>query len=261
MVFADSVAHRENSLRNSILQRQAGIDDATGKGSGVERLIDEELLRPHLPIRFRCAKGAVVSSSDPTEQSKAIDRVVYDDSASALLFDEAHSIFPIETVAGLVEITVKLDADKLRQDIVRMAPIKAMRKRRYLVPLANTRTKVGSLEVDAEDPRSFIVGLPADPGWRPETIAKALRTIQLDLGPPTHVHGLYVIGVGFFETIPIESSLERPFRIRACTDSTRLFRFTTTFRLAFDRWSPPLANAVTVDLNRYLPGSLQVLAE
>jgi hypothetical protein len=46
--------------------------------------------------------------------------------------------------------------------------------------------------------------LPADPNWDVVTIAKSLRDIQMELGSPTHVHGLYVIGIGVFSTIPVE---------------------------------------------------------
>jgi len=40
-----------------------------------------------------------------------------------------------------------------------------------------------------------------------------LREIQIDLGPPTHVHGLHVLGVRYFYTRAIEDSSETAYNI------------------------------------------------
>jgi len=261
MSLAEAIKDTEESLIKLLNAKRSGIDDRTGKGSATERIVDEQLLIPHLPPGFRSSKGAVVEAANPNKQSRAIDRVVYDHSAaSPLLYDEAHSIFPLEAVCGLVEITMNLDATKLKEDIERMVSVKAMKKRRYLVPLPNSSTKVLRAEQDALSPRSFIVGLPADPSWSRSTIAAALRRIQQDLGPPTHVHGLYVIGVGFFQTVPIDSPSEPMYRIGGWTGPDRLFRFTTGFRLAFDRWST-LPPGWSVDLQDCVTGEWAILAE
>ncbi|HEY7635620.1 MAG TPA: DUF6602 domain-containing protein [Gemmatimonadales bacterium] len=128
MSLQDSFRSAENALIEGLAAKRGGIDDRTGKGGATEALLERELLVPYLPQRFRCQKGAVVTSAEPTKQSPAIDRVVFEPSvAPPLVYDEAHSIFPIESVAGLVEMTVALDAGKLREDLDRMAPVKAMR--------------------------------------------------------------------------------------------------------------------------------------
>lgn len=261
MSLEDSIHSTEDSLIQLLQAKRSGIDDRTGKGNATERVVEEHLLVPHLPPGFRVCKGAVVEASDPGKQSLAIDRVIYDHAAaSPLLYDEAHSIFPLEAVCGLVEITINLDATKLREDIERMVSVKAMRRRRYLVPVPNSTTKVLRIEQDALSPRSFIVGLPADASWNPVTIASSLRQIQKDLGPPTHVHGLYVIGVGYFYTVPIESSSEPMYRIGGWTGPDRLFRFTTGLRMAFDRWGT-LPNGWSVNLQGYIAGGSKILAE
>jgi hypothetical protein len=81
-----------------------------------------------------------------------------------------------------------------------------MKKRHYLVPKPGSRTKaIRYTEKESVSARSYIVGLPADPKWDSKLIADSLRRIQLELGPPTHIHGLYVIGIGFFSTIAVEN--------------------------------------------------------
>lgn len=260
MSVRESFIHKENSLISSLMEKSAGIDDRTGKGAATESIVQNELLMPFLPLGFECGKGSVVSADAPDRQSSAIDRVIFDRSSSMpLLHDEAHSIFPIEAVAGLVEITMRLDATKLREDIVRMAPVKALRTRRYLAPLPGTVTK--AVPVDQRDflsPRSFIVALPAYKNWNAKTIATSLHEIQSDLGPPTHVHGLYVLGVGYFWTKPIEDVSETPYKIGAWTGPERLLRFAASFRGAFDRW-PRLERGWSVDLGCYGSDSSSLL--
>lgn len=261
MPLQEAIRLREEALIKSLAAKCAAINDQTGKGIETEQVIERELLIPHLPPEFKCQKGAVVRSADPATQSPPIDRVIYDPGAAPpLLYGEAHSIFPIESVAGLVEITMHLDATKLREDLLRMAPVKAMTKRRYAAPVPNTTTRVVRLEQETLSPRSFVIGLPSDQSWKPETIAHALRRIQQDLGAPTHVHGLYVIGIGYFETVPIESSDEPMYRIKGWVGPDRLFRFTNGLRHAFQRWGrlPP---GWSVDLQDYVQGDSRILAE
>ncbi len=261
MSIEESIKEYEEALVKSLLAKRSAIDDRTGKGSATEQMVERELLVPHLTPGLRCSKGAVVSAANPGEQSPAIDRVIYDPSAAPpLLYDEAHSIFPIESVCGLIEITMHLDATKLREDIQRMITVKAMRTRRYLIPVPDSRTKRQRIEQKSLSPRSFIIGLPADPSWSPKTIAAALRDIQKDVGPPTHVHGLYVIGTGFFQTIAVDSPSEEMYRVTGWTGSDRLFRFTTGFRQAFDLWGSVPAGW-SADLQDYVNGRYEILAE
>lgn len=261
MSIEESLHQREISLSSKLRERKLGFDDRTGKGTATERIIEEELIKPFLPPGFDCGKGAVVSGDSPTEQSPAIDRVVYDRAAGVpLVYDKDHSIFPIEIVAGVVEITLHLDATKLRTDIERILPVKGMTKRRFLKRLPDTRTRGLRITAEYISPRAFIVGLPENPQWNAKSIAEALRKIQMDLGQHTHVHGLYVIGIGFFSTIPVENEQEPMYRIQSWTGPDRGFRFADTFRQAFDSWKS-LPQDCLIDLADYLSGQPEVLAE
>jgi hypothetical protein len=261
MSLSSFIEKRENTLISSLEEKQTAIDDRTGKGAATENIIEQQLIKPFLPLRFTCMKGAVVTSENPDQQSATIDRVIYDVSASPLLIhDPDHSIFPIESVCGLVEITMSLDACKLKEDIERMATIKAMRTGQFLVPVQGTRTKVVPHKEQRLSPRSFIIGLPSDRNWKVKTIGDALREIQIELGPPTHIHGLYVLGIVYLETIPIEKESEPMYRIRAWPGPDRLFRFSNSFRQAFDRWLP-LLNGWSVNLDKYVQGQSEVVSE
>jgi hypothetical protein len=105
-----------------------------------------------------------------------------------------------------------------------------MKKRHYLGPKPGSRTKaIRYTKKESVSARSYIVGLPADPKWDSKLIADSLRRIQLELGPPTHIHGLYVIGIGFFSTIAVENKDEPMYRIASWTGADRIFRFSDEF--------------------------------
>lgn len=259
MTLRQSIERREKSIIEDLLSKKSGIDDRTGKGTATERVVQEKLLDPFLPMRFKCLKGSIVTPDALQKQSEAIDRVIYDlTSAPPLVHDEAHSVFSIEAVVGLVEITMSLDKTKLRKDIEHMAVVKAMRTRRYLAPVPGTTTKAERIKCDTLSPRSYVIGLPEDSNWSSKAIAQALRDIQRELGPPTHVHGLYVLGIGFFVTVPVENEADQTYRIKMWSGPDRLFRFSDTLRQDLDRW-PPLQAGWSVDVAAYVEGEPEII--
>jgi len=103
--------------------------------------------------------------------------------------------------------------------------------------------------------RSFVIGLPDDASWKASTIACALREIQVEVGGFTHVHGVYVIGIGFFSTLPVEAASDNKYQIEYWSGDDRLFRFCNAFRGAFQRW-PRLPPGWTTDLEGYVDGTV-----
>jgi hypothetical protein len=117
MDFIDGMAEKEEAIIKLLRVQQSGINNRTGKGSGVEHIVEKELLYPNLPRNFDICKGSVISSDKLDKQSPAIDRIIYDTSISgSLIYSPDHSIFPLETVCGLVEITLNMDARKQLQE-------------------------------------------------------------------------------------------------------------------------------------------------
>jgi hypothetical protein len=201
------------------------VDDSTGKGLATERLVEDRLLLPYLPPGFKCVKGEVVQTGSNVA-SPPIDRIVYSERACPpLLVDETHSVVPIECTAGVVEITMRLDGEKLKKDIARTKVVRSWRTHRYLVPQLGSSTLVNQVEATVERGcRCFVIGLPANPNWTPEAIVDTfLDALAADGG--THVHALYVLGIGVFE------KLEG--KVRAWLGPDCLFRFVSTFRNSF----------------------------
>jgi hypothetical protein len=257
MDLAASFRDREASLIKLLMSKQAAIDDRTGKGATTEIEIERALLQPYMPPGFECGKGSVVSGPPEWQQSGAIDRVIYcQRDCPPLVADEGHSIFPVESVAGVVEITMHLDSGKLRDDMTKTKAVREMRRRNYMTPVPGSRTSVQFVtQNDGIGCRAWVIGLPGSGTWEPKTIARAFESLQTDL--TTLVHGLYVIGVGFFVTITSDEPVEKV-RCQAYLGDDRMFRFLTAFRASLDRWAglPP---AWAVNLNNYVEDSGQFL--
>lgn len=253
MDLARSIEAREQSLISLLSSKREGIDDATGKGNSTELLVEAELIRPYLPPGFHCTKGAVVCADEPSHQSPAIDRLIYDSARGApLVLDPAHSILPIEITCAAIEITMRIDQRKLGQDLERMAAVREMRFHRYLQAVPGTRTGTNPVRVKKMGVRTFSIGLPQDFAWSPRQIAQQIHEAQAT-NPNMVVHGVYVLGLGFFEPEHWEPDAQRSREVRAWTGPDRLFRFISTFSISLNRW--PKASPESVpQIEAYLDG-------
>jgi hypothetical protein len=209
---------KEVSIIKRLSVAQLGIHDRTGKGTGAEWIIEEELLRPRLPRNFDICKDAVISS-DKLEQSPAIDRIIYDTSISGpLAYHPDHSIFPLETVCCLVEITLRMNKRKLESDIDHIGKVTNQYvTKNFLIPESHATTRVKSFKSAEMTPRAFIIGLPESKKWGIKTIGEILHDSQKRIGERIHIHGLYVLGIGFFETTPRENESDLKYEIRVFT--------------------------------------------
>jgi hypothetical protein len=126
-----------------------------------------------------------------------------------------------------------------------------------LVSIKNSRTKAAVIDARREiGCRAYIIGHPSDPKWSAQTIAETFYKLQQEL--KTLVHGLYVLGIGYFETASPDAGSNEPVRIVAYPGDDRLFRFATSFRTSMDRW-PGLEPGTTAHVGNYVTSSEKVL--
>lgn len=245
----------EASLVNELRKYQAAFNDPNGKGTATEELIEKHLLKPYLPPAFECGKGNVIEGASGKE-SKAIDRVIFSRRVSGpLVHSENHSIFPIECVAGAIEITMRLTPSKLQTDVAHTGSVREMRLRRFQAPVPGHRLKTFAFGMKHMGSRAYCIGLPGDKKWKIQDIADCFRDAQEAAN--TLVHGLYVLGIGFFETMP-EADNGKP-RLQVYRGVDRLFQFGRSLRESFDRW-PELGPNVSADLRGYTKGKPKLLA-
>ena len=100
-------------------------------------------------------------------------------------------------------------------------------KKKYVVPAGGSVRTMVLEEAETIAPRNYLIALPADPAWKPETIAAQFQAIQRELGG--HVAALYVLGVGCSEPSPHRAvsrrrtALLRGSVLIACSVSSRNF--------------------------------------
>jgi len=79
-------------------------------------------------------------------------------------------------VCGLVEITLNMDARKLKNDIKHIADVNnTYIRKNFLIPEKDTITGVKCFPRDDMTPRAFIIGLPGSNTWRPKNIGLSAK--------------------------------------------------------------------------------------
>ena len=152
-----------------------------------------------------------------------------------------------------------MDARKLKNDIKHIADVNnTYIRKNFLIPEKDTITGVKCFPRDDMTPRAFIIGLPGSNTWRPKNIAKSLQDSQESIGKNIHIHGLYVLGIGFFETSPIENQYFPRYEIKTSIGKERLLYFADSFRIAFNRWYQ-LPQGSYANLKRYHKEDMKIL--
>lgn len=114
----------------------AQVNHNGGKGAVREDAF-AGFLREYLPKRYSVGSGEVVSSENRV--SRQCDIVIYDaEQCPRLLASDSHSIFPIESVYGVVEVKSTLTSEELRKayDVVRSVKSLASTRSFTLSPVA-----------------------------------------------------------------------------------------------------------------------------
>jgi hypothetical protein len=105
-------------------QRTSQIAHRGGKGSAREESL-RAFLRDYLPARYSIGQGEVLHWSN--QRSRQCDIVIYDGSrCPRLLIDDDHSVFPLESVFGTVEVKSVLTAQELERAFENAASVKRL---------------------------------------------------------------------------------------------------------------------------------------
>ena len=109
------------ALRNSVRKLEVELADSKlfdhkgDRGEFRERII-ADFLRPFLPKCYGLGSGAAFSADG--SGSKQLDVVIYDDVFSNVLFrDKDNSLFPCESIFGVIEVKSTLDSRELTNAI------------------------------------------------------------------------------------------------------------------------------------------------
>jgi hypothetical protein len=121
-----------DALRNSVQRLQADLEDSRllshcgDRGEFRERII-EEFLRPYLPRCYGVGSGEVFSVDGAS--SRQLDIVLFDTVFSNVLFrDKQNSLFPCESVYGVIEVKSNLTSGELDSAIQNISSLKRLRR-------------------------------------------------------------------------------------------------------------------------------------
>lgn len=93
-------------------------------GTYRERIV-AELIRPYLPIRLDIGTGFIICSNGV--KSTQCDIVIYDKGNTPLIDNYGQRFFPVECVAGVIEVKSKLSKNDFKDALIKLSKIKQLR--------------------------------------------------------------------------------------------------------------------------------------
>ncbi|MBI2528485.1 MAG: hypothetical protein HYV93_21190 [Candidatus Rokubacteria bacterium] len=182
------------------------------------------LLREFLPAEYGLSTGFIAHHADGTVKlSPQLDIIIYDAVRSGPLARlTACDVFPLEAVHGYVEVKASLRSssdsaeapsdDSIEHCLEQNRELRRMVDRRYHAQVPGT--VVGSVRQQRTwvPIRGFVVAFaPAGTvASDADAFAQRMADVSRRLGPPTHLHGVFVARHGYFRTRPVNPTTAQP---------------------------------------------------
>jgi hypothetical protein len=198
---------------------RATISHGGEKGRSLEQAV-VPLLRELLPTEYGLSTGFIAYHAEGTVKlSPQLDIIIYDAVRTGPLARlTACDVFPLEAVHGYVEVkaTLRSSSDSaeapsdnsIEHCLEQNRELRRMIDRRYHAQVPGT--VVGSVRQQRTwvPIRGFVVAFAPEGTVASDAGAFAQRMADVSrrLGPPTHLHGVFVVGHGYFRTRPVNPS-------------------------------------------------------
>lgn len=113
------------------ISRQVFLDESgnlihPGEFGNYREKIVKELLQRFLPSRLAIGTGFIITSDN--EHSTQCDLIIYDKEHTPIIENSDQRFFPIECVAGVVEVKSKLNKAQLKEALIKLSVIKKLRE-------------------------------------------------------------------------------------------------------------------------------------
>lgn len=263
----DKFADMEEAILSSRLTAIRSVVEHSGeKGRALEEVV-ATLVRDVLPLEYGVSTGFVVYHSDTGPRlSPQLDIIIYDALRGGPICRlDACDVFPLESVYGYIEVKATIttssdDADKYADNsiescIQRNHELRQMITRRYWTPVPDSQAKAIIMRFPWMPIRSYVFGFSPSGtiAKSPPDFARRMSDFMKRTGDPAHLHGVYMVGSAFYETLAAESDAvdEDKFRVRYTT-SHHLAAFKASFLHSFNRfqrhhssWSPAIDKYIT----------------
>ncbi len=268
--FAEFNTIQEGLLSAKLEAVRAAIVHAGEKGRVLEYGV-RNLLRSILPAEYGLSTGFVVfHTNDGPRLSPQLDIIIYDAIRSGPIISlETCDVFPLEAVYGYVEVkaTLRSSSDEaatpadnsIEKCLSTNHELRNMTIRKYWTQVIDN--PVGAKLVSHDNwisLRSYVFAFEASDNVTKnlDALAQRMANVSKKLGAPTHLHGVFIAGLGFLSTVPINVQTATPeeyFNIRYTSDHA-LLRFKTSllhdlarFPRPQDTWAPAIDQYFQID--------------
>lgn len=255
--FSD-LSHIEEELLVAKLQAtRKAISHAGEKGRALEQET-LKLVRDLLPSQYGLSTGFIAyHTPDGPRLSSQLDIIIYDAiRCGPIVKLESCDVFPLEAVIGYIEVKASIcsTSDKAKKFadnsietcLEKNKILRAMKDRRYWAPTTNIQS--GLVKHDWMGIRSYVFAFEpeGDVAKNPETFAQRIADVSNRLGPPVHMHGIFIANHSYLVTRPVDVSKANPtdyYHIYYTSEhplfafKTSLLRALTTFPRFQDNWS------------------------
>jgi hypothetical protein len=233
----------EDLLVSRLDAARKAISHAGEKGRSLEAEVII-LLRSFLPEEYGLATGFVVYHGQygPT-LSPQLDIIVYDPIRSGPIARLATcDVLPLEAVYGYIEVKASIrstsdSANEFADNSIEMCikknqQLRGMTERRFWSPVVGSPVEAGLLKKDWMSIRSYVFAFEAegDVAKNPDSFAQRIADVSARLGPPVHLHGVFVAGQGYYVTRAIDVNIANP-------EDYHHVEYTTEQPLAAFKWS------------------------
>ena len=260
--FAELNKIEEELLVAKLQAARMAIVHAGEKGRALEHEV-RTLLRSILPAEYGLSTGFVVfHAGEGPSLTPQLDIVIYDAIRSGPIVSlETCAVFPLEAVYGYVEVKATLqsssdEADELAGNsiekcLLRNRELRGMKERRYWAPLGGSPIKTVLVKHEWLSVRSYVFAFePVGSVARNlDELAQRMANASKQLGPPTHLHGVFVANHGFLYTKPVETrnATSHDYHHISYTNDHPLLAFKTvllqglaTFPRPQEEWAPAI---------------------
>jgi hypothetical protein len=257
------LSHLEETILSARLEAlRASISHAGEKGRALEHNV-HTLLRGLLPPEYGLTTGFIAYKSEcgKTLLSPQLDVIIYDAIRhSPLIHLESCDVLPLEAVYGYVEVKASLTStsdaaespagNSIEACIATNRVIRALNERVYNVTVEGSPIGIESRRERWLAPRAYVLAFEPVGAIATNPDAFAARMAEvLRRNREAHLHGVLIVGRGFFYTRPVDVrvALDDDYSHVLYTTDHPLLAFKTvllqglaTFQRPPDGWAPAL---------------------
>jgi hypothetical protein len=233
----------EDLLVSKLDAARKAISHAGEKGRSLETEV-MTLLRSFLPEEYALTNGFVVYHRDNEPRlSPQLDVIIYDPIRSGPVAKLATcDVLPLEAVYAYVEVKASLQStsdcakepagNSIEVCLKTNQQLRGMRKRFFWKPAEFSSVQAELMATEWMPLRSYVFAfeVEGDVAKNPDAFAQRIADYSARLGPPVHLHGVFVAGHAFYSTRAIDVSKAKP-------EDAHHVIYTTHQPLAAFKWS------------------------